>query len=223
MSKQIAPDTESLSRKRPRIREAIVVEGRYDKNALAQVVDAPIFVLNGFSVFHDRRMTTYLRQVAEERGIVVFTDSDGAGFVLRNHLKSVLPPGTLKHAYIPAVAGKERRKRAPGKAGLLGVEGMRPAVLLDALRRAGATFLDEDTDSIIGSAAVNDRTPVTKADFFDWGLSGGPDSAARRCALCRRLDLPEHLSANALLEAVNLLYSRDALEAVLNMGGEDHP
>lgn len=188
-----------------KIREVIVVEGRYDKNTLSQVVDATVVTLGGFSVFNDREKLAFLRRLAEKQGLIVLTDSDGAGFVIRNYLKGALPRDRVKQAYIPDIHGKERRKRAPGKEGKLGVEGMRPAVLLEALRRAGATFLDEAGEA----APVKD--PITKADLFDLGLTGGPDSAAKRQALLKRLDLPEHLTANGMLEALNLLYSREEL------------
>ena len=121
-----------------RIREAIIVEGRYDKNTLAQVVDAPILETSGFGIFHDSQRLALLRRLAETRGIIVLTDSDGAGFVIRNYLRGAIDPTQVKHAYIPDVAGKERRKRTASKEGKLGVEGMRPEVLLEALRRASA-------------------------------------------------------------------------------------
>lgn len=185
------------------IREVIVVEGRYDKNALSQVVDATIITLGGFAVFNDREKLAFLRRLAEQRGLIVLTDSDGAGFVIRNYLKGALPRDRVKQAYIPDIPGKERRKRTPGKEGKLGVEGMRPAVLLEALRRAGATFADEET---VGERR---KDPITKADLFALGLTGGTDSAAKRRALLKQLDLPEHLTPNGMLEALNLLYSRE--------------
>jgi len=184
------------------IREVIVVEGRYDKNALSQVVDATTITLGGFAVFNDREKLAFLRRLAEQRGLIVLTDSDGAGFVIRNYLKGALPQDRVKQAYIPDIPGKERRKRTPGKEGKLGVEGMRPAVLLEALRRAGATFADEGATECPGD-------PITKADLFALGLTGGTDSAAKRRALLKQLDLPEHLTPNGMLEALNLLYSRE--------------
>ena len=187
-----------------KIREAILVEGRYDKNTLSQIVDAPILESAGFGIFKDKKQMALLRQVAEKRGLIVFTDSDGAGFVIRNHIKSAIPAKFLKHAYIPDVYGKEKRKASPGKEGKLGVEGMKPDVILDALRRAGATFEGE----------VEKRTAsvITKADLVDLGLSGGQGSSERRLALIRKLGFPEHMSPNALLQALNLLYSLDELE-----------
>lgn len=188
-----------------RIKEVIVVEGRYDKNTLSQAVDATILTLGGFSVFNDREKLAFLRRLAEKQGLIVLTDSDGAGFVIRNYLKGALPGEQVKQAYIPDIYGKERRKRHGGKEGKLGVEGMKPEVLLEALRRAGATFLDGAEDIRPPEA------PITKGDLFELGLSGGPDSAAKRKALLKRLDLPEHLTANGLLEALNLLYDRERL------------
>ena len=190
---------------KPRIREVIVVEGRYDKNALSQAVDAAIVEVGGFAVFNDREKTAYLRALAEKHGLILFTDPDGAGFVIRSHLKSVLPPDRLKQAYIPDIPGKERRKKRPGKEGKLGVEGMSPDVLLAALRRAGATFEGE------GEAPA--PAPITKSDLLDKHLIG-PDSAARRADLQRRLGLPARLTANGLLEALTLLLTREEFDAL---------
>ena len=184
---------------KPRIKEVIVVEGRYDKNTLSQVVDATIVDVGGFGVFNDAEKLSLLRKLAEARGLVIFTDPDGAGFVIRNHLKGALPKEKVTHAYVPDVYGKEKRKRKGGKEGKLGVEGMKPEVLLDALRRAGATFEGEEAQSR--------GEPVTKADMLDAGLIG-EGSAAARAALVKELSLPEHLSANALLEVLNLLLTR---------------
>jgi ribonuclease M5 len=185
-----------------KIKEAIVVEGRYDKNTLSQIVDAPIFETNGFGIFKDKAQMSLLRQVAERRGLIVFTDADGAGFVIRNHIKSAIPAKHLKHAYTPDVMGKERRKSAPGKEGKLGVEGMKPQVILESLRKAGATFEGEYVAPV---------TQITKQDLMELGLSGGPNSAEKRLALMKKLDLPEHMSANALLQALNMLYSLEEL------------
>lgn len=192
-----------------KIKEAIVVEGRYDKNTLSQIVDVPIFETSGFGIFKDKQQMALLRQVAEKRGLIVFTDADGAGFVIRNHIKSAIPAKFLKHAYTPDVFGKERRKAAPGKEGKLGVEGMRPEIILDALRKAGATFESEES--------VSARELITKTDLFELGLSGGPDSKTRRTALLKKLDLPEHMSANALLEALNLLYTKDEVYRLVDI------
>lgn len=189
-----------------KIREAIVVEGRYDKNTLSQIVDAPILETSGFGIFKDKEQMSLLRRVAERRGLIVFTDSDGAGFVIRNHIKSAIPGKYLKHAYIPDVYGKEKRKAAPGKEGKLGVEGLSPEILIDSLRRAGATIEGEDSPGNKG---------ITKQDLMALGLSGGANAGARRRQLLKRLGLPERMSANAMLQALNLLCSLEELNAIL--------
>lgn len=182
------------------IREVIVVEGRYDKNALSQVVDATIITLGGFAVFNDREKLAFLRKLAQKRGLILLTDSDGAGFVIRNYLKGAIPTEQVKQAYIPDIPGKERRKRKAGKEGKLGVEGMTPEILLQALRRGGATF--------VGEAAPSAAVSITKADLLDRGLIG-PGSTQKRQQLLKNLELPEHLTPNALLETLNLLMSRE--------------
>ena len=199
-----------------RIREAIVVEGRYDKNTLSQLVDTVIIETSGFGIFKDKERLALLRRLAEKRGLIVLTDPDGAGFVIRGHLRGSLPPDRVKHAYVPDIYGKERRKRQGGKEGKLGVEGMRPEVLEAALRRAGATFLDEE-----GERAAPAGRPITKADFVALGLSGGPGAAEKRRALLQRLELPEHLSPNAMLEVLNALFTREELNGLLRgpLGG----
>ncbi len=184
-----------------RIREAIVVEGRYDKNTLSQLVDAPIFETSGFGVMNNRELLSFLREVARRRGLIILTDSDGAGFVIRNYLKGALPKEQVLHAYIPDIFGKERRKRQAGKEGKLGVEGMTPEILLAVLRDAGA--------HIEGETAQAAGEPITKLDLFELGLSGTADSSERRVALKRELSLPEHLSANGLLDALNVLFRRE--------------
>ena len=189
-----------------KIKEAILVEGRYDKNTLSQVVDAPILETNGFGIFKDKKQMALLRQVAEKRGLIVFTDADGAGFVIRNHVKSAIPAKFLKHAYTPDIFGKERRKDKAGKEGKLGVEGMKPEIILEALRKAGATIEGEDGLPSKG---------ITKQDLMDLGLSGGADVSAKRLALLKKLNLPEHMSANALLQALNLLYSLEELTTIV--------
>ena len=189
-----------------KIKEAILVEGRYDKNTLSQIVDAPILETAGFGIFKDKKQMALLRQVAEKRGLIVFTDSDGAGFVIRNHIKSAIPGKYLKHAYIPDILGKEKRKAAPGKEGKLGVEGMKPEIILEALRRAGATIEGETSAS---------SHQITKQDLMELGLSGGPDASAKRLALLKKLNLPEHMSPNAMLQALNLLLTREELETLI--------
>ena len=186
-----------------KIKEAIVVEGRYDKNTLSQIVDAPIFETSGFGIMKDKDQLELLRRVAKKRGLVVFTDSDGAGFVIRNFLKSAIDGAYLKHAYIPDIPGKEKRKAAPGKEGKLGVEGMRPDIIVEALRRAGAT-IEGETEKKTGG--------LTKQDMMELGLSGGKDSSYLRKKLLARLELPEHMSSNAMLQALDLLFTKEELE-----------
>ncbi len=184
--------------KKQRIKEVIVVEGRYDRNMLLQVVDATVVETGGFSVFNDREKLNFLRRLAEKRGLILLTDSDGAGFVIRNYLKGALPKEHIKQAYIPDMPGKERRKRKAGKEGKLGVEGMTPEILLEALRRSGATFG--------GETLSPPPAPITKADLLERGLIG-PGSTQTRNELLHRLELPEHLSPNAMLEALNILFT----------------
>lgn len=226
-----------------KIREALVVEGRYDKNTLSQLVDAPIFVTDGFGIFKSPEQLALLRAVAEARGLIILTDSDGAGFVIRGYLKGAIDPALVKHAYIPDVYGKEKRKAAPGKEGKLGVEGMEPEVLLTALRNAGAIFVeaepalrhqgtgDTEPEPAVGASIArptphgperNDGTSnarpyekITKTDLYELGLTGRPDSRERRLALQKRLGLPERMSTNALLTALNCLYTKEQVEALL--------
>ena len=177
-----------------KLKQAVVVEGRYDKNTLSQLIDAPIFETNGFGVMKNKALLDFLRSVAEKRGLIILTDSDGAGFVIRNYLKGALPKDMVLHAYIPDICGKERRKEHPGKEGKLGVE-----VLLEALKNAGA---EAEKTNVPGR-------PITKTDLFLAGLSGGKESAKKRKMLQTELHLPEHLGSNAFLDAVNLMMSRE--------------
>lgn len=190
-----------------KVREAIVVEGRYDKNTLLQVVDATVLETSGFGIFHDKKQLDLLRSVAKKRGLIVFTDADGAGLVIRNYLKGAIPSEFLKHAYTPDVFGKERRKVTPGKEGKLGVEGMNPEIILEALRRAGATFDEAE------SQAPNQ---ITKQDLMDLGLSGGANAAGKRLLLLNKLGFPANMSANSMLQALNLLYSLQELQQIVN-------
>lgn len=193
-----------------KLSQAIVVEGKYDKNALRQLVDAPVFETNGFGVMKNRELVELLRLTARRRGLIVLTDSDGAGFVIRNYLKRVLPKAGVLHAYVPDVYGKERRKAHAGKEGKLGVEGMPPEILLQALRNAGAEASE---------GPAQRGVPIVKADLYAAGYSGRTDSAAQRAALLKELSLPEHMSSNALLDALNVLMTR---EEFLSRYGENH-
>ena len=193
-----------------KIRQAIVVEGKYDQNTLSQLVDATIFQTRGFGVMHDKALLELLRKAARTTGLIIFTDSDGAGFVIRNFLKGALPTEGVLHAYIPDIPGKEKRKRAPGKEGLLGVEGMTKEILLSALENAGA--------DLGGEAEKRPGDTITKFDLYTAGLSGKPDSASKRAAFLEKLRFPAHMSANALLDALNLLYTREEFLALFEDG-----
>ena len=189
-----------------KIKEAIVVEGRYDKNTLSQVVDALIIPVDGFQIFKKKDTVQMLRKLAATQGLIIFTDSDGAGFVI--HLKGVLPQDQVKHAYIPDIYGKERRKATAGKEGKLGVEGMRPEVLKEALLRAGATVVGEEM-------SLQPRRQITRSDLFTAQLTGCAGSQERRKKLLHQLDLPEHLSTKALLQVLNQLMSYEEYTKVI--------
>lgn len=203
-----------------KIKEAIVVEGRYDKNTLSQVVDAVIIETSGFGIFSDKEKLKLLRDIAQKRGLIIFTDSDGAGFMIRNHIKGSVDNDRIKQAYIPDIMGKEKRKRTGSKEGKLGVEGMKPAVIRDALIRAGATV--ENTDAVQAKQGKD----ITKTDLFCMGLSGGEGSAVKRAKLIKALELPERLSADALLDVLNALYTKEEFEIlagnILNDSGTEY-
>ena len=182
-----------------KIKEAVIVEGKYDKIRLSSLIDALIITTDGFGIFKDKEKMNLLRRLAETRGLLVITDSDSAGFVIRNHLRSCIPPERIRHAYIPDVFGKERRKAFPSKEGKLGVEGMSTEALLAALQRAGVTC--EESPTI--QPSDKERQTITQADFYRCGLSGGENSATERARLLRHLGLPEKITAKALLGVIN--------------------
>lgn len=194
-----------------KLQQAIVVEGRYDAGRLKQIVDAPIFETSGFGVMNDKKLLNLLRRVAQQRGLIILTDSDGAGFVIRNFLKGALPRDRVLHAYIPDIYGKERRKAKPGKEGKLGVEGMEREVILRALENAGAMLNDSEAPL---------RTPITKFDLYLCGLSGSDGSSSARKQLLQDLELPEHMSTNALLQALNVLYDREDFMRQFSTNGD---
>ena len=189
-----------------RVKEVIVVEGRYDQNTLRQVVDADVVCTEGFGIFRDIERQALLRRLAEKRGLIVLTDSDGAGEVIRGFLSGIVDPKYIKHAFIPDALGKEKRKSSPSREGKLGVEGMKPEVILRALRAAGAT-MDE--------RAAPPANRLTPAALYALGLSGGADSAARRRRLQKALGLPERMSSKQLLTALNCLVGPEELASVL--------
>ena len=183
------------------VREVIIVEGRYDKNAVLQAVDATVFETSGFGIFKDRDKLRLFSALAAKRGLIVLTDSDSAGFLIRNRIKGLSPSENIKHAYIPDIPGKERRKRVQSKEGKLGVEGMSPEIILDALKRAGATFENSDAEK-------NHGEKVTKTDFYNLGLTGTPDSSKNRSIVISHLGLPALITTNGLIDAVNVLLPR---------------
>lgn len=189
------------------IKEAVIVEGRYDKIKLSSIIDAPIIETNGFRVFKDKEKQNLIRQIAEKRGILIFTDSDSAGFIIRNFIKGAVPKNKIKNAYIPQLLGKEKRKAEKSKEGFLGVEGVSEEVILDALRKSGA--------SIIGEDEVEIRKEVTKADFFELGLTGCENSKILREKLLKYLNMPAYLTTNAMITALNCLYSLEELKLLL--------
>lgn len=190
------------------LKEAVIVEGRYDKIKLNSFIDTPIIETGGFRVFKDKEKQNLIRKISEERGILILTDSDSAGFVIRNFLKGIVPEKTLKHAYIPQLKGKEKRKDSFSKEGLLGVEGVSEEVILKALKNSGATVLNENEKA-------EKSGEIKKSDLYELGLSGKENSAKLREKLLNKLELPNYLSTNAMLSALNCLYSLKELKEIL--------
>lgn len=185
-------------REKIKIHEAVIVEGRYDKIKLSNIIDAFILETDGFSIFKDKKKLAFIKKLALERGIVVLTDSDHAGFMIRSHITSAVPKSRIKNVYIPDVYGKEKRKAAPSKEGKIGVEGMNTEVILNAFEKAGVT-----------ASKVTCDNPVTTADFFELGLTGGANSKEKRKELCAELDLPEFLSVSSLISCINNMMSKE--------------
>lgn len=190
------------------IKECIIVEGVYDKIKLSSFINGTIFVTHGFSVFNNKKTIDAIRTFATKCGVVILTDSDSAGFKIRNYIKQAIPDVTIKHAYIPEVPGKERRKSQKSKEGFLGVEGIDKETIIKALENAGCTINDKVNQNKSGT--------VTKTDFFDFGLSGKADSSNRRKILCQRLNLPSKISANMLISSINSLMSREEFIGLCN-------
>ncbi|MDE6727012.1 MAG: DUF4093 domain-containing protein [Oscillospiraceae bacterium] len=182
-----------------RIKQAVIVEGKYDKIRLSNIIDAVIIPVNGFSIYRDRETAELIKTLARKTGIVILTDSDSAGFQIRNKIKNLARGGEVIHVYVPDIKGKERRKREPSKQGLLGVEGIDDEVLLEAFKKAG----------VLAEKPQAPKDPITKADLMELGLVGGENSAERREEFQRKLGLPERLSANMLLEILNVMYTRE--------------
>lgn len=190
-----------------RIRETIIVEGRYDVNTLKQYFDAHIIETSGFGIFNNEEKRKLIEKLAEKNGIIVLTDSDGAGLVIRNFIRGAVKSGSVKHAYIPEIEGKEKRKTTASKAGLLGVEGMSREIIEESLRQAGATFDDGE---------IRKSSDITKQDMYFAGLSGNAESAVKREKLAKLLGLPKLMSANALLAAINMIYTREEFETAVS-------
>lgn len=193
-----------------KIKEAIVVEGRYDKIKLSGVVDAPIIETNGFRIFKDKEKQSLIRQVAKKRGILIITDSDSAGFVIRNFLKGIIPESNIKQCYIPQLKGKEKRKSQPSKEGYLGVEGVDNEVIISAIRKSGASIVGEDTKR------ENTGSEITKSDLFSLGLTGSNNSKTNREKVLKHFNLPTYLSTNAMLTAVNILMTKNEFTELVN-------
>ena len=191
-----------------KLTEAVIVEGKYDKIKLSNILDAFIIETNGFAVFKDKTKLSFIKKLAKERGIIILTDSDHAGFMIRNYISSGVPKEQIKNVYIPDIFGKEKRKNAPSKEGKLGVEGMTKEVIVEALSKAGITS---------SKSVCSD--PVTTVDFYDLGLTGGADSKAKRKALCKALDLPEFLSTSSLISCINNFMTKEEFYSVCqNLG-----
>lgn len=187
------------------IKEAIIVEGKYDKMRLKSVVNATIIETNGFRIFKDKEKVNLIKRLAEKQGIIVLTDSDGAGFVIRNHLKNIVPKEQIKHAYIPQIKGKEKRKAQPSKEGTLGVEGIDEQQLIISLKNAGVTY----------NSSVK-KNSITKTELFKLGLTGRENSQKLRCALLKKLNLPQYITTNALLDVLNSLMDLNQLSKIIN-------
>ena len=182
----------------------VIVEGKYDLIKLRSIIDGTIIKTDGFSIFKSEEVKKHIRTLAEEKGMIVFTDSDGEGLVIRNHLKSILPEDKLFHIYPPQILGKEKRKKTPSKEGFLGVEGLSP----DTIRKLFSPFESKEGEA-------TQKRLITKLDFFEDGLTGNENSAEKRRALLKRLDLPDNLSANALLDTLNFLYTYEDYKALI--------
>lgn len=204
-----------------KLRETVIVEGRYDRIKLSEFIASPIIETGGFRVFKDKEKQELIRAVAKRRGILVMTDVDSAGFVIRNFLRGIVPENEILHAYIPTVEGKERRKSERSKEGILGVEGIERESLLASIRKSGAHIIDRHCEvqtRVSSDMAISTESPsheITKLDFFDYGLTGCENAARHREEVLSSLGLPKYLSANAMLSAMNCLFTKDEFEAYL--------
>ena len=193
------------------IKEAVIVEGKYDKMRLKGILNSVIVETGGFRLFKDNEKLSLIKNLAEKQGIVILTDSDSAGFVIRNHLKSAVSPDKIKNAYIPTIQGKEKRKSKPSKEGLLGVEGIDEKELLLSLQRAGATI-----ENSAETSDNNSKPKISKSDLYKLGLSGHDNSSILRKKLLKHLNLPEYITANALCELLSSLYDFEKLKETVD-------
>ena len=194
-----------------KLKQAVIVEGRYDKARLSTLVDALIVTTEGFDIFRDREKLQFIRTLAERDGIIILTDSDAAGFRIRSYIAGAVDPSRIIHVYIPDILGKERRKASPSAEGKLGVEGIPLELLLEALQRAG---VDVETSVPVGQQKIQGR-PVTGADLMEWGIIGGDNSSALRKQLLRKLKLPARMNPKALLRVVNTLYDYETFYTLI--------
>lgn len=190
-----------------KVKEAVIVEGKYDKIKLSSIIDGLIIETGGFRIFKDREQMQLIRKLADTRGILVLTDSDSAGFLIRNYLTGSIPAEKIKHAYIPDIFGKEKRKEKPSGEGKLGVEGVPVQTILEALKRAGVTC---------EPAGEPDGRKITKTDLYLAGLSGGDNSSEKRRLLLQELNLPEHLTVNSLVGVLNSMMSYENFQNLLD-------
>lgn len=190
-----------------KVKEAIIVEGKYDKIKLSNFIDGLIVTTEGFGVFKDKEKQALIRHLAEKRGILILTDSDSAGFVIRNFLKGVVPSEQIKHAFIPDISGKEKRKTKPSKEGKLGVEGISEEIIEKAIISSGAHCSSD-------SGRKKTQKDITKTDLFIYGLSGGENAAEKRSRLKKYLDLPSNMTANMLLDTLNCILTRDEFVSI---------
>ena len=198
-----------------KVEQAIVVEGKYDKIKLESIIDATIVVTNGYGIFKDREKLELIRFYARKKGIIILTDSDGAGFKIRGFLKGSVPEGSIKNVYIPDIFGKEKRKVKPSAEGKLGVEGIKKELIVEAFRKAGINFVYEE------GAEKTERNPVTRTDIYEAGLTGTPDSSEKRKKLLKKLGLPERLSTSGMLEALNTMMSAEEFYEMMNKEKEN--
>ena len=197
-----------------KVKEAIIVEGKYDKIKLRSFIDATIITTNGFRIFKNKKQVEMIKRLSHTNGILILTDSDAAGFMIRNHIKNIAPNGSIKQAYIPDIYGKEKRKEKPSKEGKLGVEGVSQSIIIEAIIKSGATI--KNAENNIKQENQNAKV-ISKLDFFEDGLSGGEKSKEKRLEFIKYLNLPEHLSTNSLLEVVNNIITYDEYKNIINI------